>query len=179
MVWSNNSHKIRTLLMPFFDCRTVFRAAGGAILDGDAGEVDFSCERGRTDRASSPFVKEAAGSRRFAIALMLVWPFFVFAYLLHMSRCIRSKLCFVIRVERGSGFITDCCMLTSQPAPISSPQAQRPSFWHCWLRVNGYPHARVSYYSGLKLLKPPNSHGIAVPGSSHLVIGASTFGCWS
>ena len=104
MVWSNNSHKIRTLLMPFFDCRTVFRAAGGAILDGDAGEVDFSCERGRTDRASSPFVKEAAGSRRFAIALMLVWPFFVFAYLLHMSRCIRSVealLCHSCRARIG------------------------------------------------------------------------------
>lgn len=87
---------IKTLIIPFFDCRSVFGAAGGSIL-GDAGGVDFSCERGRTDRVDSPFVKEA-GSKRFAIALMLALPFFVFAYL-HVSRCIRSKLCFVIHVE--------------------------------------------------------------------------------
>jgi hypothetical protein len=51
--------------------------------------------RKRSDWSSRYTIPE---SKRFAIALMLALPFFVFAYL-HMSRCIRSKLCFVIHVE--------------------------------------------------------------------------------
>ena len=132
---------IKTLRIPFFDCRSDFGAAGGSIL-GDAGEVDFSCERGRTDLVDSPFVKEA-GSKRFAFALMLALPFFVFAYL-HVSRCIRSKLWFVIHVEiRISSQIIVCSQ--SRPVPISF-------LVHCWLRVsysNGLP-TMLGYTTGAK-----------------------------